>query len=326
MRLARRRSRRAIAGIVATVIMFAILFTVGTSYFIFVEATNTSYVQNLLNATNKEQASLQESLSVTTILETNGDVGFFANDTSSLTINMTALLVISSTGNLLQCDGIGFPSASGCGNSTPALWIAINAGEGSPVIDTGYLYATGTTDTVKVLTARGNAYTQTYPEAAGQVTGSSQSVSVNLDNLKWVQLLPQASSLVQKNYVANCNSAKCAATYTSKVTAGNILVDGVGWSSQPPPATVPSDTLNDVFTLGASSSVTTAATPALVQDKNTANCNAASCGLAFASSITSGNTLVYALGWSNQAAPTTPTDTVATDSLWESQPRSQSRH
>src|SRR5580700_6484995 len=92
-----RRGRRGVASIVATVIMFAILFTVGTSYFIFVNSENSAYVQSLLGATNKAQGSLGEGLSVTTLLETDGDVGFYANDTSSATVNMTAVLVISAT-------------------------------------------------------------------------------------------------------------------------------------------------------------------------------------------------------------------------------------
>ena len=194
-----RRSRPALAGIVATVIMFVILFTVGGSYFIFVQAQNASYSQNLLAATNKVQGSLQEHLSIGTVLESDGDVGFYANNTSSATVNMTAVLVISSAGLLLKCDGIGFPGGAGCGNSTPSLWKVVPAGGESSAIDTGYLYVTGTTVTVKVLTARGNAYSGTYPTPVSLST-SSQSVAVSLDNLKWVQLVPQASSLAQKKY------------------------------------------------------------------------------------------------------------------------------
>ena len=79
---------------------------------------------------------------------------------------MTAVLVISSTGALLKCDGVGFPAGAGCGNTTPTLWMVIGSGGGSPSIDTGYVYAAGTTDTVKVLTARGNTYSATYPTPA----------------------------------------------------------------------------------------------------------------------------------------------------------------
>ena len=308
MRFARRRSRRAIAGIFATVIMFAILFTVGTSYFLFVQAQNASYAASLVAATNKEQASLQESLTVNTLIVSNGDVGFTVTNPSTLTANVTAALVISSTNSLLRCDGIGFPAGAGCAQSTPALWMAVPGGTTSSSVDTGYLYTQGTTVTVKLLSARGNTYSAQYPAATQQST-SSQSVTVNLDNLRWVQLIPQSSSLVQKKYASNCNAAACAVSYSSSVTAGNILVAGVGWANSAPPASVPSDTLHDSFTLGSSSSLTTYTTPAAVQDGYTANCNAASCGLAFGSNVASGDTLVYAVGWTNHAAPSTPTDT-----------------
>ncbi len=309
MKMGRRgKGRRGIAGIVAIVIIFAIMFSVGTSYYIYVNSQNAAYSTSLLAAANKIQGRQTESLTVTTLLEVDGDVGFFANDTSSITVNMTAVLVLSSTGALLKCDGVGFPAGSGCTNSTPTLWETIDAGKGSSTIDTGYVYTPGTTDTLKVLTARGNTYTQTYPEPASD-TGSTQAVSVNLDNLKWVQLLPEASSLVQKNYVANCNSANCALAYSSSVTAGNILVDAVGWGSNAPPSGVPTDTRGDVFKLGVSSSVAEASTPALVQDKYTSNCNAVSCGLAFSSNVAAGHTLVYAVGWANQSPPSAPTDT-----------------
>src|SRR5271170_2211618 len=148
-----RASRRGVSGIVSTVIMFAILFTVGMSYFIFVNGEESSYQQNLLSATNNLQSSLVESLTVSALLETNGDIGFTATDNSSLTVNMTAALVISSTGALLKCDGVGFPAGSGCANSTPTLWIPVTPGATSASIDTGYVYVTGTTDTVKVVTA-----------------------------------------------------------------------------------------------------------------------------------------------------------------------------
>jgi len=308
LKFAGRKTRRAVAGIVATIIMFSILFTVGTAWFVFLGSQNSSYASHLLSATNNLQGSLQESVSVATVLQPNGDVGFEVNNTSSLTVNMTAALVISSTGTLLTCVGVGFPAGAGCHNSTPALWMTVDAGSGSPAIDTGYLYVAGTTDSVKVITARGNSYSQTYPEPASQ-SSSSQSVTVNLDNLKWVQLLPQASSLVQKKYVSNCNAASCAAAFTSSVTAGNILVDAVGWGNQAPPSGVPTDTRGNSFTLGSSNSVGVPSSPGLTQNKYTSNCNAASCGLAFSSSVTSGNTLVYAVGWANQSPPSAPTDT-----------------
>ena len=311
MKFARRKSRRAVAGIVATVIMFAILFTVGTSYFIFVNSENASYVSNLLAATNKVQGSLTESLSITTLLEPNGDIGFYANDTSAATVNMTALLVLSSTGALLKCDGLGLPAGQGCSNSTPPLWVVVNAGKGSPTIDTEYVYAAGTTVTVKVLTARGNVYDQSYPEPATSFANnaiSSESVVVNLNEFRWHALTAEATSIAQKGYTGNCNSNLCSLAYGASVTVADTLLYALGWFGQGAPST-PTDTLGSTFTLGAQNSVVHTASPSMVQKRYTANCNAISCGLPYSSNVASGNTLVYGLGWANQNPPSAPTDT-----------------
>ena len=60
-----RRTRSGSAGLVAAVIMFAILFTVGTSYFIFINSTNNQYVKSLGAASSTLQNAKAESLVVT---------------------------------------------------------------------------------------------------------------------------------------------------------------------------------------------------------------------------------------------------------------------
>ena len=314
MKFQRRKSRRAIAGIVATVIMFAILFTVGTSYFIFVNQQNASYVSNLLTATNKVQGSLAESLSINTLLDADGDVGFYANDTSALTVNMTALLVLSSTGTMLVCEGVGLPAGQGCVNSVPPLWVVVNAGKGSPTIDTEYVYVTGTTVTLKVLTARGNVYSQTYPEPAtsnANTALSSESVTVNLNQFRWHALTAEPTSIVQKGYTASCNSNQCALVTGSSVTVADTLVYALGWYGYNTAPTI-SDTFTSPFTLAAgdSNSVVHTATPAMAQSKYS-SCSGTSCSTPYNSNVASGDTLVYGLGWANQAAPSAPTDTLS---------------
>ncbi len=305
-----RRRRRGIAGIIATIIMFAILFTVGTSYFIFVNNLNASYAQNLVGATNKLQGASAESLQVTTTLEPNGDVGFYVNNTSGVVINMTAVYVQSQTGALLKCDGVGQPASASCGNTTPTLWSVVNVGSGSAIFDTGYLYVSGV-DEVIVLTARGNTFSQTYPATvANNVNNaaSSESVVVNLNQFRWHALNAEPTSIVQKGYTANCNSNQCSLSYGSAVTVADTLLYALGWYGQSPPST-PTDTLGSTFTLGASNSVIHTYSPGLVQERYTSNCNAAACGLAYSSAVSSGDTLVFGLGWANEAAPSAPTDT-----------------
>jgi len=55
-----RSARRGTAGVIAAVIMFGILFTVGTGYFIFVNSTNNQYVKNLVAASGNQQSAPYE--------------------------------------------------------------------------------------------------------------------------------------------------------------------------------------------------------------------------------------------------------------------------
>src|SRR2546430_6486607 len=116
---AARRTRSGNAGIIAGVIMFAIMFTVGTSYFIFVNSTNNQYVKSLVGSASKLQSAKAESLLITTLTEPNGDIGFYANNTSGVSINMTVVYVLSSTGSMLRCGGVGPPAGPGCRNTPP---------------------------------------------------------------------------------------------------------------------------------------------------------------------------------------------------------------
>ena len=87
------RRRKGIAGIVATIIMFAILFTVGTSYFVFVSSQNTQFSNSLAAATNSAQGRIGESLQITTLLTAAGNVAFYANNTSGSGVNMRLPIV-----------------------------------------------------------------------------------------------------------------------------------------------------------------------------------------------------------------------------------------
>ncbi len=153
--------RKATAGIVAAVILFAMLFTVGTSFFLFINSGNLLYVRSLAVRTNAVHASLNELLTVTTLLVNSNHVGFFVNNTGGLNANLTAVWVLDSSSSLLRCDGRGLPSVS-CGNSSPALPVAVNSGQSSSKIDTGYVYSSGTL-VVKVFTERGGVFSASYP-------------------------------------------------------------------------------------------------------------------------------------------------------------------
>ncbi len=182
--------RRGLANVVAALMMLAMLFTVGTSYFLLVSQANQQYANSLVNRSNSFPGLVGENLLVTTLLLNNNHIAFYVNNTAGLNVNMTAVLVLSSTGSVLQCDGRGLPSGSGCSNTTPTLPIVVNAGKGSATIDTGFTYVAGTADTVKIVSLRGNAFTATWPATVPPYATQAYSVgsvTASLGSFRWLQ-------------------------------------------------------------------------------------------------------------------------------------------
>src|SRR5437660_663378 len=197
----------------------------------------------------------------------------FASSTGSLTVDLSSFRWVQLTGtsSITQENYVANCNAALCGAA-----FSSNVASGDTLV-----YALGWPNHAAPATptdTRGNTFT----------LGASNTVSAASVN---------TPTLVQRNYTSNCNSASCGLAYTSNVVAGNTLVFGLGWTGGG--STIPSsvsDTLGDAFTLGVSNSVAASA-PTLVQTRYNSNCNSASCGLAFTSSVVSGNTLVFGLGW-----------------------------
>ena len=164
--------RKAISGIVAAVILFAMLFTVGTGYFLSVNNENGLYQNILFSNANKVAAQIDESVEITTMtVQTSPQhIGFFANNTGGITVNITSYYLIDELGNVLDCSGVGVPSSCTTGSPFPLI---VNVGKGTAgipttrtYVDTGVQPASGATYVLKILTARGNVYSATYPPTA----------------------------------------------------------------------------------------------------------------------------------------------------------------
>src|SRR3989475_3887917 len=95
-------------------------------------------------------------------------------------------------------------------------------------------------------------YNQSPPSTPTDTRGDTFTLGVS-------NSVTAAPTLVQKNYISNCNSASCGLAFTQSVVAGNTLAFALGWYNQSPPST-PTDTRGDTFTLGVSNSVTAAHT------------------------------------------------------------------
>src|SRR6267143_479058 len=276
-----RRTRRGTAGIVAAVIMFAILLTVGKGS----QKIDTGYLYVAGTTDTVEVITARGSAYKATYPPTSQNNAVSANTAQSLTIDPQTFkwtTIGTSPAALTQSKSLSNCNAAAC-----ALGFTSSVSAGDTLA-----YALG-------LYGQNPPSTPTDTVGSTFTLGASSSV-VHANN----------PALVQNRYASNCNSSNCGLAFTSNVASGNVLAFGLGWSGQSPPST-PTDTRGDTFTLGASNSVTyTPPTPALVQQRFASNCNAANCGLAFTSNVAAGDILAYSLGWFSHNLPSTPTDTL----------------
>ena len=152
----RRHSRPAISGLVAGMFVFAMLFTVGTGYFVFVNQVNGAYVKDLSNRASAMQDQLSESLQVSAAAGVGNHLTLSVKNIGGLSSNMTDVLIVDPAGTL-HAYGIGFNTSI-----TPALPAPLNVAATSPSFNTGLTIVSGTY-TIKVVTQRGDTFVATYP-------------------------------------------------------------------------------------------------------------------------------------------------------------------
>lgn len=148
--------RRGIAGIIATVLLFAMVFSVGTSYFLFVNSNNLLYSQVASNRNSAVQSGLSEDAVLSTSTTTTSYIQFKVENAGGISVNVSSFFVLDSNGGLEFCQ---HGSASPC----PSLPFVVSAGATSSQVSTGIKYASPTTYIIKLVTQRGNIFTATYP-------------------------------------------------------------------------------------------------------------------------------------------------------------------
>jgi hypothetical protein len=159
--------RKAISGIIAGLILFVMLFTVGTGYFLWVSTNNGLYSQAQAGRDQAVQNQQGESILLTASLNS-GMLYFTALNEGGQAVNLTAYFVNS--GNQVVCQNIikvGFTTCptSGVPPRIP-VGAVLNPGASPYTQSTGYNCASCTISnpaTIEVLTARGNVFTVAYP-------------------------------------------------------------------------------------------------------------------------------------------------------------------
>jgi len=217
-----------VAGIISAVILFSMLFSVGTGYFLFVNTTNTFYVKSLSDRTSAMQAQLNEDVGVVSAAGTNNHLTLTVTNNGAISTNITGVLLIDPN-KVLSTFGVGLSS-----NTTPALPIGLSQG-GSATIDTSLLIVAGTY-TIKVLTQRGNAFSATYPPSAvvlaSQALGSGAfgDLFIAFHSFTWHKVV--TCNVNQKCLQKQGNGFAIPATFTTSPIAFSISVTNLNSAQQ----------------------------------------------------------------------------------------------
>jgi flagellin-like protein len=177
------RKRKAISGVFVALLLFAMVFTVGTNYFLFVNQANlatsqaTAVRQDALLQGREENLAIGVSLSGgSTLVVSASNIGgvptsissIYLTDTSGKTMNPPGLMGQAQT-NLTASQwpltlnvGAKTSGNSGCLPGKPGCNIALS----------GYSYTSGNLF-VKVVTGRGNVFSFGYPTLTNGGTGSN---------------------------------------------------------------------------------------------------------------------------------------------------------
>ena len=203
-------------------IVFVMLFTIGTGFFVFVNQENGAYDQSLAERAAAMQGQISESLQVSGSAGENNNLTLTFTNIGSVSSNITDALVVD-PGKVLHTYGLGFTS-----NTTPALPAGVNVETTTRSFDTDLKIVPGTY-AIKVLTQRGNAFVTTFPQP--QVTSISTSLSSFVvtaggsvsDTATLAGVTSSAGGTVTYSYFSG-SSCKGSATVVSTVTVTNSVV------------------------------------------------------------------------------------------------------
>ena len=215
------RRRRGIAGIVATVFMFAMLFTVGASYFLFVNQNNMLYSQAASARASVSSAQQNEDLVVTVSKNASNYLGFTAQNLGGTTSTVTAFMVTNSNGTILEfCQS---SSAHPC----PSLPFSVNQGATSTLVPTNVTYSATATYTVKAITQLGNDFSTTYPPTATTLaaqalsSGAIGDLYLSFGSYTWYQLTTASCSSTSK-YCLQSGALAFSIPHTYTASSTNV--------------------------------------------------------------------------------------------------------
>jgi len=244
-------ARRALTGIFAALIIFAMLFTVGAGFFLFVNQNNL--LLNQAGAT--QQGALlqgrQESLRMNVGISGGSTLVLSASNTGGVPTSISAIYVEDSTGKMINPPGVmgqastnvsaaDWPLALGVGAATNALTGCVALKTGCNIAITGYTYVSGNV-VVAVVTGRGNTFSAPYPPPPLTTTTTVATTSQTFSSTTTTTAGVGGNALVVTMVATPTQVFSCAACVTDTVTVYNYAsfsVTGVSLDPAVPVASV----------------------------------------------------------------------------------------
>jgi hypothetical protein len=231
--------RRAVAGILAALILFAMLLTVGISYFLLINSSQQAADEAAATRQSSAHGLSQEQLSLTPVLS-GSTITLDVANSGGVSSTIVAAYVTSQSGLIFSAtDGKSY--FTGTPDLTYSLPLSLNVGEsttqmagcaaaGCNLVFQSYTYTSGTV-LLSVLTQDGNVFSTQYPSSfLTTITDISGITSV----LSTTETLSDIVTSSVTTYVtSDTTTISCYACTTTAVAGGNILVVTITASPSP---------------------------------------------------------------------------------------------
>ena len=173
-------SRSGISGLLSAIFLFAMLFTTGASYILFVTDSQFDLQESAKSALQRETQTQSESIIIDISKLGDGDIGVSITNTGTTPIQVKQILVVDATSKILK------------DIRSPTLPITLNVQDKTVTpIDTNVTIQQESNYTVKAVTERGSLFSETYPEILPRYAlqaESSGALTIDMSTFKYLKL------------------------------------------------------------------------------------------------------------------------------------------
>jgi hypothetical protein len=201
-------SRRGVSGLLSAIFLFAMLFTTGSAYILFVTDSQFKIQDTAKAALARDIQRMSEEITIETSELGNGHLGATITNSGSEPLQVIQILVLGANSSLLK------------NIQSPTLPITLNVQTATATpVDTNITIQQGSNYTVKVITARGSLFSEAYPSlsnynmttiissvVASDIAKSIGSIAMDTTTLQYSQ--DDGNTWSQGWYITVINSSK----------------------------------------------------------------------------------------------------------------------